>query len=80
MKITTLAAPIIVSALFSAGAALSENTAALPAAQAQGRVSYVSGGIGDDEATAFKRAAADYPLEMLFVQSARPRDEFLADV
>ena len=51
-----------------------------PAQGNQGNVSYVSGGVGDDEAAAMKSAAAGYPLEMQFVQKATPRDEFLSDV
>jgi hypothetical protein len=46
----------------------------------QGVVSYITGGIGEDEAAAFRHAARTYPLEMLFVQKARPKDEYLADV
>lgn len=48
--------------------------------QVQGMVSYITGGIGEEEAAAFKQAAAAYPLEMLFVQKAKPKDEYLADV
>jgi hypothetical protein len=80
MKSTTLVASIIIIGFVAAGPALSADTASLPSVQVQGEVSYVTGGIGDDEAAAFKRAAAAYPLEMLFVQKARPKDEFLADV
>jgi len=40
----------------------------------------MSGGVGEDEAAALKRAAAGYPLELQFVQRAMPRDEFLAGV
>ena len=57
--------------------------AAGPAAAAQetaGNVSFISGGVGEDEAAAMKSAAAGYPLELQFVQKATPRDEFLADV
>ena len=51
-----------------------------PAQGTQGKVSFVSGGVGEDEAAAMKSAAAGYPLELQFVQKATPRDEFLADV
>ena len=56
--------------------------AASPAAaqETAGNVSYISGGVGEDEAAAMKSAAAGYPLELQFVQKATPRDEFLADV
>ena len=82
MKLTlkTLAASSIITALGTAGQALSANNASLPRAHGQGAISYVSGGIGQDEAAAFKHAAATFPLELLFVQKAGPKNEFLADV
>jgi hypothetical protein len=46
----------------------------------QGNISYVTGGVGEDEAAALKRAAPEFPLEVQFVQRATPRDEFLAGV
>jgi hypothetical protein len=79
-KLTKLAASIIITGLSAAGPALSTDMSSLPPVQAQGAVSYMTGGIGEDEAAAFKHAAAGFPLEMLFVQKARPNDEFLADV
>lgn len=79
-KLTKLAAFIIVTGLSAAGPALSTDMATLPAVQVQGVVSYITGGIGEDEATAFRQAAAAYPLELQFAQKARLRDEFLSDV
>ena len=79
-KLTKLAASIIVTGLSAAGPALGIDMSSLPPAQVQGAVSYITGGVGEDEAAAFKHAAATYPLEMMFVQKAQPRDEFLADV
>ena len=79
-RLTKLAASVFVTGLSAAGPALSAETSSLPPIQVQGVVSYISGGIGEDEAAAFKHAGATYPLEMLFAQKARPRDEFLADV
>ena len=76
----TLAASIIVTGLGAAGPALSGDMPSLPPVQVQGAVSYITGGIGEDEAAAFKHAAATYPLEILFVEKAGPKDEFLADV
>jgi hypothetical protein len=52
----------------------------LPPARTQVAISYVSGGVGDDEAAAMKQAARDYPVEMEFLQRAQPRDEYLADI
>jgi len=77
-QLKPLAASIIVAGLGAAGPALSMPS--LPPQQVQGAVSYVTGGIGEDEAAAFRQAAAAYPLEMLFVGKAGPRNEFLADV
>jgi len=79
-KLTTLAASFILNGLIAAAPVLSADAFPLPPERAQGEVSFITGGIGDDEATAFKNAAPTYPLELLFVQKARPTDEYLADV
>lgn len=42
----------------------------LPQVFAHGAVSYVSGGVGADEATAMKEAARSFPLEIMFVEKA----------
>jgi hypothetical protein len=55
-------------------------TGRLPAESAQGTVHYVSGGIGHDEAMAFRHAERKYPLSLEFAVKAKPRDEFTADV
>jgi hypothetical protein len=47
--------------------------------QRQGPVSFVSGGVGDDEAQAIKSMAASYPVEMLFVAKSTP-NQYLANV
>jgi len=52
----------------------------MPVEVTQGKVSYVTGGIGADAVTAFKEAAAKYPLELLFAQKAIPKDVYLAGV
>ncbi|MBN3791205.1 carboxypeptidase regulatory-like domain-containing protein [Burkholderia sp. Bp8963] len=49
----------------------------LPAAHQQGDVSFVSGGIGQDESTAFQRNEAAWPLALRFTGAG---GEFLADV
>ena len=79
MKPTTLSMAAMAAALYFTLFV----QAAGPAAAAQetaGNVSFISGGVGEDEAAAMKSAAAGYPLELQFVQKATPRDEFLADV
>lgn len=58
--------------------ALAATQAALPKAQTQGAITYVSGGIGRDEAMAMKRATSRYSLSMVF--SAGKHNEYVADV
>ena len=57
--------------------AQSEGSDGLPAASQQGDVSYVSGGIGKDQSTAFERSEAAWPLALRFTGQG---GEFLADV
>jgi hypothetical protein len=52
----------------------------LPAEKWQGGLSYVTGGIGQDEAAAFKQLAKTYPLAVEFIRHAQPKDEYEADV
>ncbi|KVN37352.1 carboxypeptidase regulator [Burkholderia stagnalis] len=49
----------------------------LPAPRQQGDVSFVSGGVGQDESTAFQRNEAAWPLALRFTGAG---GEFLADV
>jgi len=49
----------------------------LPPEKTYGNVNYVSGGVGLDESTAFKAAAKDYSLALLFAQG---QGEYLANV
>ncbi|AOJ63661.1 carboxypeptidase regulator [Burkholderia ubonensis] len=49
----------------------------LPAARQQGDVTFVSGGVGQDESTAFQRNEAAWPLALRFTGAG---GEFLADV
>jgi len=52
---------------FLAGAVLSVGARAqLPPAQHSGQVEYVSGGIGQDESSAFRQARGNYPLALTF--------------
>ena len=78
MKPTTLSMAAMAAALFFTQFVQAASPAA--AQETAGNVSYISGGVGEDEAAAMKSAAAGYPLELQFVQKATPRDEFLADV
>ncbi|HEV7822488.1 MAG TPA: carboxypeptidase-like regulatory domain-containing protein [Burkholderiales bacterium] len=79
MKIHQAILTAVATAAFSFSAYAADSNVA-PAQGAQGNVSFITGGVGEDEAAAMKNAAAGYPLELQFVQKALPRDEFLADV
>ncbi|HTP60913.1 MAG TPA: carboxypeptidase-like regulatory domain-containing protein [Burkholderiales bacterium] len=81
----------LASLLIVAGAALAGSTAfaaisprdaaaKLPAETIQGNVRYVSGGIGLEQANAFRKAGRHYALSLLFADKAKPRNEFTADV
>ena len=61
----------------AAGAAYREN---LPPVQKEGQVTYLTGGIGQDEALAMKHAAQDYPLELVFVERKGRKESYLADM
>ena len=45
-----------------------------------GVVTYLSGGIGQDESSAIQQEAKNYSLELEFVVNASPRAEFTSDV
>lgn len=75
-----IGAAVVVFGLLACDAALASSSNDLPALQTQGAVSYLSGGIGEREAKAIEHVESTYPLSLEFVQHAKPRDEFLADV
>jgi hypothetical protein len=51
-----------------------------PREHAQGSVTYVTGGVGEDEAQAMRAAAADYPLTLeLAAAAGGPRDEYISN-
>jgi hypothetical protein len=54
--------------------------ASLPAAKTAGQVQYVTGGVGQDEADAFRQAQRDYSLALEFGNQAAPRAQFTAGV
>jgi hypothetical protein len=61
-------------------AALPMYAHALPEPQQQGAVSFVSGGVGEDELADIKGMARGYPLELLFVAKSTPTNEYVSDV
>lgn len=74
-----LAVALAVAGAF-AGPTFASLDTPLPPVQSQGSVSFISGGIGEDESLAMKQAESKYPLSMLFVEHSKPRDEYLAAV
>lgn len=74
MKTGLAASPLALALAFAWPAA----AAAIPAAKTEHGITYVSGGIGRDEAAAMKAAAKHYPLSMVF--DAGKHDEYLAGV
>lgn len=62
-----------------AGQSLAQSVV-LPQERAQGNVSYVSGGIGSDEAEKMRQEAARYPLALEMATAAGgPRDAYISD-
>jgi hypothetical protein len=53
--------------------------AELPAAQSQGAVSWVSGGIGEGAAADFKAAQSQYALSIEMSRRALPKNEYVSD-
>lgn len=56
------------------------STAPLPAEKIAGQVHYVTGGVGQEEAEAFRQAQSKYPLALEFGNQTKPRAQFTADV
>jgi hypothetical protein len=52
----------------------------LPPEQHHGGVTFVTGGVGEDQWKAFEQAESRYPLALEFVRQTKPREEFVADV
>ncbi len=73
MRAALIAAGISVPLSLAAGAMAS------PEVQQQGVVSFVSGGVGEDELQEMKKLSPGYPLELLFVTKGEPQ-EYVADV
>lgn len=71
---------IVLFGLLMAPLAFAALPSALPPEQTQGGVTYVSGGVGQEEAQAFEAAAAQYPLTLEFAIKHAPHAEYAADV
>ncbi|MET3107042.1 hypothetical protein AAKU67_001690 [Oxalobacteraceae bacterium GrIS 2.11] len=69
---------LLVSALLAQLPAFGQST--LPAEKTEGNISYLTGGVGKDEAAAMKAAQKSYPLSLEFVQKTARKEEYLASV
>jgi len=80
----TKTATVLFAALLSAGVAhASTSSSDLLAPQTRDGISWLSGGIGESQARAFREQAAHYPLSLEFVVKPAAKDmraEFTADV
>ena len=82
-KSVTLGAVVAVSFLGAApaiSATMNSTTGKLPPELTQGGITYMSGGIGHDEAAAMRREEREFPLSLVFVKREKPTDEYLAGV
>lgn len=72
-----LGASLIAIGLVSPALA-AQSASALPQPKSEGAITYLSGGIGKDQALAMKKEEKRYPLSMVF--SEGKHDEYVADV
>jgi len=68
---------LLAVAMLQAAPVLAADLSALPPAQTQGNITYITGGVGQPESTAMKAAAGRHDLALMFATRSR---EFLADV
>ena len=79
MNIRTLLSLVVITvSLGTLGPVVAADMEALPEAQTQNGITYLSGGIGLDESEAMKAAAKDYTL--MITCSVQPTGKYLADV
>jgi hypothetical protein len=74
------AATAAIAACLVAGSGLASAASDLPPVHRAGAVSYLSGGIGQNESMAFERAARDWPLSLEFAVKDGQRADFAAGV
>jgi hypothetical protein len=71
---------VLAGLLGGAGAWAQDAAMALPAEKQSGQVSYVTGGVPDEQVAAFRQARASYPLGIEIYQKSGAKSEFTADV
>ena len=71
---------IVIFSLLIAPLAFAALPRALPPEHTQGGVTYVSGGVGEEQTQAFESAASRYPLALEFAIKHAPRAEYTANV
>ncbi len=75
---------VVATALAAAQPAMSaadtQAMSRLPPKLTQGQVTYMSGGIGEDEAAAMKQESSHYPLSLEFAQRGEQGNEYIAGV
>ena len=79
-RLSLVTTGIVIFSLLMAPLAFAALPRALPPEQTQGGVTYVSGGIGQEESQAFEAVAAQYPLALEFAIKHAPRAEYTANV
>jgi len=77
---SVIATAIAVSGLALSLGASGAPTMNLPATHKEGHITYLTGGVGQEEANAIKHVAKNYPLELEFLLKAKPKDEYVSDV
>ena len=70
---------LLTAITFTTSLLLTTVAPAAPEVQTMGSVSFVSGGVGEDEVQEIKSLVRDYPLELMFVTKA-PRNRYLSGV
>ena len=76
IKPATLACACVLT--LAAGASVAQDTS-LPPVKQSGNVSYVSGGVPDEQLPAIEQARESYPLVIELYQKAGPKSEYTAD-
>ena len=71
---------MVIFSLLMAPLAFAAQPSALPPEHTQGGVTYVSGGVGEEQTQAFESAASRYPLALEFAIKHAPHAEYTANV